>query len=232
MLSSLLRVFLFIMALKFFKAARIAAEDDAREKDVIPLCLIGTIFGIGFIAELCINNPNSGLYFKVSLALLFWVMAVLQGSKFENATLIVLSIITAISFIYGITYAFEDEHVDRELVQKIYLVAANDTYEIQGEGTFSRLGGTFSISENGVYRYYYIAGNGLKVQGKVPAENTYIDDTLTDGQPYLVTFRSYDEYYFTRNRERSPQGIHNEYVWHELHVPAGSIVESYKFDLR
>ena len=80
MLFFILRFIGFVaMSVIFFIAGRMAFhnivwKDYLEEKDKLDrrrvtarvLCLIGTVFGLSSILELCINNPNEWLGMKIS----------------------------------------------------------------------------------------------------------------------------------------------------------------------
>lgn len=203
----------------------------------ILLCGAGLLAGGYGIVELIQNNPNEWTVFKVSFYLLSWIAAYVNVQDDDrDITLLLILGVTALVFfiggcIYGLVYHNPTEHVEREVVSTTYLAAANDAYEIKGHGTSGLLGGTFSISENGVYRYYYIAENGMKKQDSVDASKTYIDDSLTEGQPYLEELVSYDIVYGTKEKQTIEINRINKQSWYELHVPAGSVIEAYTFDL-
>lgn len=219
---------------------------------VIVLYSAGLIAGAYAIYELCVGNPNEFLSVKIIFYIVCWgivgitvaddpsshsYLPYILKSETVKSIYDVLDVIRGclavfgiplliVFFIYGAAvapYFLPHTEVERELVDSTELVAANDGQETNGN--------LFSISEDGVYRYYYQTGDGGKKQDCVEAGETTIYDTREGEVPHLDELTSYTIITHMRNN-RPWEEKKDGKTWYELYVPEGSVVESYVFDLQ
>ena len=144
----------------------------------------------------------------------------------------ILGIVATIGFfLYGLCSPNEKTTVEQEVVSSTKLVAANDSWQTKGKLTSSLLATTFTISDHGVYRYYFKDEDGYTEQDYVDASETKID-YIKDGEtPHLDLLTSYT--YITRKRNNKPYVTkYDEETWYILYIPEGSLTESYVFDLQ
>lgn len=265
MLFFILRFIGFVaMSVIFFIAGRMAFhnivwKDYLEEKDKLDrrrvtarvLCLIGTVFGLSSILELCINNPNEWLGMKISWYIFFssfptYLTFILEEDELTRSerekiklipeVLTVPACFSAVAFIgfliFGsIWFASQPTiSVEREVLSSVELVTVKDSYRSEGKPTDNLLETTFAISDHGVYRYYYRSEDDDIEQGHVDACETSIYPIKEGEAPHLDCVASYE--YKTHLRNKEPYKTkNNEKTWYELHVPKGSVVEAYEFDL-
>lgn len=213
------------------------------------LFLLGIVIGVYAIYELCTGNPNEFLGMKIVFYLLCWSLVVADFvvydlpwghhleyflSSFLGLAPFVGGGLLVAFFIYGGAIApnfLPQTVVEREIVSKTDLVAANDGQRIDGEFHSGLFTATFTISEDGVYRYYYRVEDGGIKQDWVPADETTIYYSKNEESPHLDKIVSYTV--VTHMRNNQPQETkRNETSWYELYVPEGSVVEAYVFDLQ
>lgn len=226
---------------------------ETRRRIICFLILLGVVVGAFSIWELCSGNPNEWLGMKISFYIFTWIFMFRLGyfwsieldgrarGKLEEKlktiygigkVLSILGIVATIGFfLYGLCSPNEKTTVEQEVVSSTKLVAVNDSWQTKGKLTSGLLATTFTISDHGVYRYYFKDEDGYIEQDYVDASETKID-YIKDGEtPHLDLLTSYT--YTTRKRNNKPYITkYDEETWYILYIPEGSLTESYVFDLQ
>ena len=236
------RRFLVLAVITLFIAIVSSTCENRKNRTTHIALLVAIVVGVLlYLGEIIINNPNEWTLMKCSILICVWSFILGNGSDVDSNEIItpkpklfyVIASASFLLFIGGLIWGITTwglrpiTHIDHETTDITFLVAAGDAYQIKGGGALTM----FAISENGVYRYYYIdEETHYKRQESVPAERAEIDDTYT-GAPYLETYIEYDLWYGRYNRQLLPhKGL--EETHYVFHVPPGSISESYQFDLQ
>lgn len=223
---------------------------NIRKAIVCSLFLLGIAVGVLSVWELSTNNFNEWLGLKISCYIFIWSFAIftvivasadtrteakkLRPYRVSSAILGLVGIVVGVvCLIYGCNVhgSHEKVSVEREIISSTELMAANDGQQFDGSVRSSLFATTFTISENGAYRYYYQIENGGIKQGYVDADETTIYYTKEDETPHLDYLTSYTYSVHIKNNEPHKEKT-NEKTWYELYVPEGSVVEAYVFDLQ
>ena len=203
--------------------------------------------GLYSVCELITGNPNEWLAMKLSFYVIVWafdaewaiektVLTHRWNKKVHTIYLVLCGVLLVAFASFCFFFWMGDEYKppttkQQELLNSVELVAAGDSYRVNGSGYISAFsGGTFAISDQGVYRYYYHTPDGGIKQGYVDAANTtiyYLDD---DQKPHL-DWRCEKEYWYTTHNNQQVENSRTVGSWQELYIPAGSIVEAYQLDL-
>lgn len=196
---------------------------------IVFLCL-SIITSVIAIRWIIIYNWNEWGPFKILLHVDICMVLLISGTCEKRPYLSefiawVCALLEAAALLYAIFY-FPPSWQEDKVVKSINLVAVNDAYQVEGGGSF----GSFAISENGVYRYYYQEKSGGIKQNYVSAENTTIFYTEEDEIPHLDKHVVTEKWYLRRHNQDSLRSRETGTYWN-LYIPKGSIREVYQLDL-
>lgn len=217
--------------------------------------VIALAASIGLCVEMFVNNPHYGIYSQVCInAFLYAVACALGFSGHEESRRLcsIFSAAVAVFFcLFLVTlvlaplsifdarlpdelsdYEGKEFSIEHEVIESHNIISAGDAYGVEGRGFI----GVFAIDTNGCYRYYYRGDDGAVEQGDINTSSgdKLFDDCTKDGEPPRIEkVRSYTGYYYVYNKQlRRHIDSDSMRSWDELHVPEGSIVCSYNFDLQ
>lgn len=220
-------------------------REYSKKTRIITWC-ISIVLCIATILEIIFTNYNEWTLMKVATCFCAW-FAFLEKFYEESfyyeqdkltdvictiaKFVMCISLIAAIvGFFYGVSY----EHPAWQETQRLStteLVAANDSYQVEGRGSSGLFIHSFAISENGVYRYYYRTEDGGIKQNYVDAQKTTIYYIEVGETPHLDKVGLF-KYWYRRSNNQDVLDSSIISTWYELYVPTGSVVESYSFDLQ
>ena len=210
----------------------------------VVLYLVGAVVGGLAIYELISGNPNSWLVFKVGMYIIVWINTVLillrdiNDGVYRYVTRGPFLAVTSILFlvIFGTSAVIFSSSVQQtkqetlQVAESKTLVAVNDSFQEKGRAGSIIFFTAFTISENGVYKYYWQDEDGGIKSGSVESNCTTIYWTKGDERPHLDKMEYKICTTSTRNK-RQLEDIHYENAGYRLYIPEGSIVGSYSLDL-
>lgn len=194
--------------------------------------IIAGILGITFIVLLFITNLNLFIIPKILLFISFGLY-ILFKEEYELCVLFWIGFfITVIAFIIVVIIFFnnyeECENPDVSITSTS-IICAKDNSSTSGKFSGGILYVQGSVSEESVYKYYYLLEDGGIKQGTIPADDTTIYFVESEEEAHLETIVS-TEYWLNNNDNPPTRCFESSEETYKLYVPEGSVTNVYEFD--
>lgn len=109
------------------------------------------------------------------------------------------------------------------------IVCAKDNSSVTGNVFGNILYVHGSISEQSMYKYYYLIEDGGIKQGSIPANSTTIYFVKPGEKAYLETIVT-TEYWLNNNNTPATRCRESSNITYKLYVPEGSVTDVYEFN--
>lgn len=207
---------------------------------------ISIVSGIAFIVLLCTTNWTPYAIVKI-ISLIVILIALVIAADTGHWEAYVMSgvgcmVIIGLAFLVSLMvegYKYEKNVHEVEqpkiVTTRQELLTANDGTQVSGNvsgGGFVIFHVTGSVSEESVYKYYYLLPDGGAKLGQVKADDTTIYYIENGESPYLEKIEStkYCMDYNNNPPTECDHSWHDTKITYKLHVPKGSISNVYEFD--